>query len=805
MLSRIRRSMGLQITLGVLATCLATAALVGGLSYSSMRESALLQLDQEAVAGRDRAVLALDELGSRVLSHATSLAINPDVIAAIRSKDPDLLRATMVRIFEDIRRFDPNVWTLEATDAQGVVLMRGHNPKSLGDNKAGESYVKSALQKQPVRGLTVSSTSGELAEDGVAPVLADGALVGTVKVGAYLRGKTAVDIKRVAGVETLIVVGQKLNASSIEGVEALSLPPLSDQGSGKIDVNGRTYRVGVASLKTSGSANVQVVAMLDQAHTIDELNEFVLAFVLKSLAVLAALTPVIIVVTHRFAARTARLTTAMTAIAKGDLATTVHFAEREDELGAMARAVGVFRDNALKMRSMEAQDRAAEAEQVARAEAMTSVVNDVAVVVAAAAAGDFSARLEISNADGELRRLVQGINEINAAVDHATTEFAAVLGYVAEGDLTRTVETTYQGRFADLKTAVNDTIARLASAVSTIQVAAVDVGEAVKEINSGADDLSQRTEEQAASLEQTAATTEELAASVKASAQSSRQAVDLARQAIGVAETGGGVVTEAVAAMTRIEQASQKITDISSVIDDIAFQTNLLALNAAVEAARAGEAGKGFAVVASEVRTLSQRSSDAAKEITDLINSSTQEVAQGVKLVRSAGEALGRIVDASRRVASTVEEISSAASEQANGVDEMSKAVAHMDEMTQQNAALAEESAASASSLASQIERLNEVVATFRTGAGDARRDSAMRPQRAAARVAPPAARRSAPPPRPKPAAAGSPSSEPERLRQLAEQAFVAPAPAASRPRPEPTAARVKAAGSGSGGGWEEF
>jgi methyl-accepting chemotaxis protein len=683
--------------------------------------------------------------------------------------------------------------------------MRGHRPDAFGDDMAGDALVKSALQKQAVRGLAASPASGELAQDGVAPILSGGALVGVVKVGSSLRDKTASEIKRVSGVETLFMVGHAINGASIEGVGALTLPPLSDQGSGVLDVNGRTYRIAVAPLKTPGPASAQVVTLLDQAHAMGEMWDFALSFLLESLAVLAVLAPVVVVITRRFAARTARLTAAMTAIAKGDLATTVDFAEREDELGAMARAVGVFRDNALKMRGMEAQDRAVAAERVARAEAMTSVVNDVAVVVAAAAAGDFSARLEITSADGELRRLVQGINEINAAVDSATTEFAAVLGYVAEGDLTRTVETTYQGRFAALKTAVNDTISRLASAVSTIQVAAVDVGEAVKEINSGADDLSRRTEEQAASLEQTAATTEELAASVKASAQSSRQAVDLARQAIGVAETGGEVVTVAVAAMTRIEQASQKINDISSVIDDIAFQTNLLALNAAVEAARAGEAGKGFAVVASEVRTLSQRSSDAAKEITDLINSSTQEVAQGVKLVRSAGEALGRIVDASRRVASTVEEISGAASEQANGVDEMSKAVAHMDEMTQQNAALAEESAASASSLASQIERLNEVVATFRTGAGDARRDSAMRPQRAAARVAPPAARRSAPPPRPKPAASGSPPSEPERLRQLAEQAFVAPAPAASRPRPEPKAARVKAAGAASGGGWEEF
>ncbi|MGX5734928.1 methyl-accepting chemotaxis protein, partial [Bosea thiooxidans] len=165
----------------------------------------------------------------------------------------------------------------------------------------------------------------------------------------------------------------------------------------------------------------------------------------------------------------------------------------------------------------------------------------------------------------------------------------------------------------------------------------------------------------------------------------------------------------------RIETASQKISDIIRVIDDIAFQTNLLALNAAVEAARAGDAGKGFAVVASEVRTLAQRSGEAAKDISGLISSSNAEVTEGVKLVRQAGESLTRILEASQKVSATIADISTASGEQANGIDEMSQAVAHLDEMTQQNAALAEESAASAASLSGRIGQLNDLVATFRT------------------------------------------------------------------------------------------
>jgi methyl-accepting chemotaxis protein len=418
-----------------------------------------------------------------------------------------------------------------------------------------------------------------------------------------------------------------------------------------------------------------------------------------------------------------------------------------------------------------------------------AIQDEVAAVAKGAAEGDFSRRIPLTGKTGFMHDLSAAMNEIGTVMDAATDEFTKVISHVAAGDLTMPVTRDYGGKLGMLKDAVNDTILKLSDTVATIQTTAIDVSGAAREINAGADDLSRRTEEQASSLEQTAATTEELAASVKASAQSSRQAVDLAEEAMKVAQTGGTIVTQAVEAMTRIEQASQKITDITSVIDDIAFQTNLLALNAAVEAARAGEAGKGFAVVASEVRTLAQRSSDAAKDITGLINTSTTEVAQGVKLVRSAGDALGKIVDASQKVASTVSEISAASSEQANGIDEMSQAVAHMDEMTQQNAALAEESAASAGSLSSQIQRLNDLVATFRTRQGQG--------QPAMTATARPAPRQA--------------SSEPDRLRKLAADAFsdraetprtakpAAKAPARPAPRPAPA---KRAAG---GGGWEEF
>ena len=712
------KSLSAKATLLVVALCLVSSASLMVLAYVALRSEALDEMAQEARSARSRAQDVLTKIGQRVDAYATIYAVHPEVVSAVMSGDRPRMAEVFARLYKMTNALDPVVSTMEVTNAAGVVIMRGHNPDRAGDDKSKEPMVRGALDRSPSSGLTASPTTGEVATDAVRPIMADGKVIGTLKIGSYFRGGTASELKRLSGAETVMLYKGKVNASTIEGVKTLELPAgtlNAAEDAVAIDIQSRTYETAALTLPIQGGDPLVVLSLRDRQPELDKLFRFETSLILKSLAVLALIVPLVIVAVRRSVRTIQDLTQSMQRLANGELDTAIPHAARTDEIGDMARAVGVFKENALQVNAFEAQERVSGADRLARAEAMAAIVTEVGLVVERAAQGDFSARVASDNASDDIRRLADGVNEINRVVDVATRDFVAVLSAVSHGDLTQTVSADYRGRFGELKSAVNETISQLSETVSTIQMTASQVGASAKEITTGANDLSQRTEQQASSLEETAATTEQLAASVKASAQASRQASDLSSQAMGVAEQGGAIAGDAIQAMSRIESASQKISDIIRVIDDIAFQTNLLALNAAVEAARAGDAGKGFAVVASEVRTLAQRSGEAAKDISILISSSNSEVENGVALVRKAGDALGEILAASRKVAATIADISAAAAEQANGIDEMSQAVAHMDEMTQQNAALSEQSAASATSLVGQIESLNGLVATFKT------------------------------------------------------------------------------------------
>jgi methyl-accepting chemotaxis protein len=294
---------------------------------------------------------------------------------------------------------------------------------------------------------------------------------------------------------------------------------------------------------------------------------------------------------------------------------------------------------------------------------------------------------------------------------------AAAIGQIAQGrldvDMSHTTQRDEVGRIA---AAVATMAERVRGTVMEIERATREVTNASDEISASTTNLSQRTEEQAASLEETSAAMEEIAATVHKNAENAEAVHQAASAAHAIAEHGGGIAGKAVKAMARIEDSSRKIGDIIGVIDEIARQTNLLALNAAVEAARAGEAGRGFAVVAAEVRSLAQRSSQAAKDIAQLISTSGGEVKDGVRLVDQAGAALTEIIDSVKAVADTVSDIASASREQSVGIEQVNKALTQIDDVTQQNAALVEENAATARVLADMAKAMREHVAFFKVG-----------------------------------------------------------------------------------------
>ncbi|MFO1390224.1 methyl-accepting chemotaxis protein [Cellvibrio sp.] len=343
-----------------------------------------------------------------------------------------------------------------------------------------------------------------------------------------------------------------------------------------------------------------------------------------------------------------------------------------------------------------------------------AVESEVSELVEAAARGNFTSRIATQNKQGFFLKLAEGLNQLTQTADVGLSDVNRVLGAIAKGDLTEKITAEYFGTFGDLKDYCNQTTDSLSEMLGEIRVAADTIYTASSEIASGNADLSSRTEQQAANLEETASSMEELTSTVKLNADNAKQANVLAEQAATVATDGGALIGQVVTTMNAINESSQKISDIIGVIDGIAFQTNILALNAAVEAARAGDQGRGFAVVASEVRTLAQRSANAAKDIKALISDSVKKIESGNTLVGKSGDTMKEIVSAIKRVNDIMAEIAAASVEQSSGIQEVSTAVSHMDEMTQQNAALVEEAAAAAESLQSQADQLTQRVAMFR-------------------------------------------------------------------------------------------
>jgi methyl-accepting chemotaxis protein len=386
----------------------------------------------------------------------------------------------------------------------------------------------------------------------------------------------------------------------------------------------------------------------------------------------------------------ARLRERMTTLAQGQTTMPVDGQDRRDEVGQMASAVSIFRDNAIERQRLEQE-----------AEANRSM--------------------------SERERIEREAQKTKEAADSqfAVDQLAKALDHLANGDVAYRIDATFVPHLDALRSNFNSSVSNLQDALRAVGQNARGIDSGANEIRSAADDLSKRTEQQAASVEETAAALEQITTTVKDSSKRAEEVGNLVGKARDGAERSGAVVRDAVTAMNEIEKSSGEITNIIGVIDEIAFQTNLLALNAGVEAARAGEAGKGFAVVAQEVRELAQRSAKAAKEIKALINTSGEHVRSGVSLVGETGKALEVIVAEVHEINRHVNAIVESSREQSVGLQEINTAVNTMDQGTQQNAAMVEQSTAASHSLAKEAASLNELLSRFNLGQGGGRNASA--------------------------------------------------------------------------------
>ena len=550
--------------------------------------------------------------------------------------------------------------------------------------------------------------------------------------GGIRFGKADALMTAYAGLETSL--GDQFEAGASFNMDAAQIATTSDDAAtnaAMADVAGKALASGKTELISEGAvtyvavpahfgpeaAVVGVSAFAwDMSHSLAEQSKTLVTAALAGVAV----TAVLIVALYFFIRLTItkpllRLVRIATQIAEAPASVQdIPATGRTDELGEMARAIAVFRDNGVKVGEMglaETEQRNRNASE--RAAMMQELQRAFGAVVDAAIAGDFSRRVNADFPDAELNELAGSVNDLVTTVDAGLAETGQVLAALAETDLTHRVTGDYKGAFGKLRDDTNAVADKLTDIVGQLRKTSRGVRSATGEILAGANDLSERTTKQAATIEETSATVEQLAATVLANANKAQAASVKSQEVSRTAEEGGAVMTQATGAMERITSSSAKISNIIGLIDDIAFQTNLLALNASVEAARAGDAGKGFAVVAVEVRRLAQSAASASADVKVLIEQSATEVAGGSKLVAEAAGKLGAILDGIRENSLVMEGIARDSKAQASSIEEVNVAVRQMDEMTQHNAALVEQTNAAIEQTEGQAGELDRIVDIF--------------------------------------------------------------------------------------------
>jgi methyl-accepting chemotaxis protein len=686
---RIKRPLWMTMTGYGFAAVLFASAATGGLALyhqasvdnkilhdTSANDLAVIQNDMSAI---QRSASAM----------AVSMAGDPDTARLIESKDRDGLLAKYGPGLPGMK--DNGLQTLTFLDATGTVLARPHSPDKFGDDITSRRKTVVAALSSGKMAAGIEQGRTAISVYGTAPVIRNGKVIGVVDVGTELANAYFTPLADRLGAEISVDVmidGKLTNQSSTEGdkpmlSEALIQAALDDKPVfERVTLDGREMVIRAVPFNSFSGARIGVFEIgTDASETLAASRQSLWTMVAATIVISLLSLLGFLLFARSLAGAISRLTATMARLAAGELGTEVQGENRPDEIGAMARAVQVFKDNGLKAQALEQQ---AESQR---------------------------------NLTEEQRRHNAEQERIRAeAMAEATNGLATGLKHLSAGDLTFQLERSFAEDFESLRADFNAAVSQLRGTLGSVAQATGSIDAGSREVSQSADDLSKRTEQQAASLEETAAALDQITTNVANSSKRAEEARTVAIQANESARQSGAVVANAVNAMGRIEESSGQISNIIGVIDDIAFQTNLLALNAGVEAARAGEAGKGFAVVAQEVRELAQRSAQAAKEIKDLIGKSSVEVGTGVKLVSETGKALKTIEDYIVTINQHMDAIATSSREQSVGLAEVNTAVNQMDQVTQQNAAMVEEANAAGATLATEAGRLRELISQFQLG-----------------------------------------------------------------------------------------
>ena len=683
----VARPLWIKITAYGFSAVLLSSLAVGGLAFRHQYASGEQQIREKLQ--QDIAAVEADFNAQKRAAKALALAVagDPATSDLLMAKDRDGLIERSTASQSQIK-VEAGLSLLTFFGPDGVAIARVHAPPAFGDNVLSRRPTIAAALKTGKLSSGLEAGRESLSIFGSAPVAFDGQVVGVVDVGASLTKDYFDRLKATLKVELAVHIpsgsGFVTQGSSFTGqtmlsdqeVEAISRGLPVDRVSTQ---DGRSLAAGGEVLHDLDGKPIAVLEVAsDVTSVVAGRSAALWAVALSTLVACGLVLCGFYLFARSLGGSIARLTRVMGQIAAGDLTPEVPGQTRSDETGAMARAVEVFKEAAVEKRRLEA--RATEQQRLAE---------------------ETEARVKAEQAQAAAcqRAVVDGV--------------AAGLIRLAEGDLTVRLAEPFAPEYETLRQDFNSTGLQLHSLMGVSGPTPAGLRAGTAEITQAADDLSRRTEQQAATLEETAAALDEVTATVRKTADGARAAHSMVNTAKAEAEHSGAVVQDTVAAMSAIENSARQISQIIGVIDEIAFQTNLLALNAGVEAARAGDAGRGFAVVASEVRALAQRSATAAKEIKALISTSSSQVGRGVELVDETGRALRRIADQVAKMSQVVSEIASSAEEQASGLVQVNTAINQMDQVTQQNAAMVEQSTAASHSIAHDTRELERLTAKF--------------------------------------------------------------------------------------------